>query len=54
MSEWFKRLIDKKEQVEETPKEDITMGDMKFTTAGQYMDSIEEQEYIYPGKDCQI
>ena len=27
------------------------MGDMKFTTAGQYMDSIEES--VYPGKCAQ-
>ena len=30
----------------------ISMGDLKFTTAGDYMK--EQDEYIYPGKDCQV
>ena len=29
----------------------VSMGDLKFTTAGDYMK--EQDKYIYPGKDCQ-
>jgi hypothetical protein len=30
----------------------VSMGDLKFTTAGDYM--REQDEYVYPGKDCQV
>lgn len=33
-------------------KQDETMGDLKFTTAGDFMD--EQKEYVYPGSDPQV
>lgn len=29
------------------------MGDLKFTTAGEYLREEEKVKYVYPGQDCQ-
>ena len=46
--------IYEEELKEEFATEIEKMGDLKFTTAGDYMKNIEsEDKYIYPGSDCQ-